>query len=139
MAVSIVRLGTERAKDEGMRIGTVHRPPRGVPKSEYASRNWYDVWFPNLAPRIETIKLAQNAKTPAQWAAFAKKYRAEWRLPKTGTLSSCWPRCLIRPIFPSGATVRMRPSAIVRYYASYLPKRGLNCGFERFECCYVLY
>src|SRR5690606_8887380 len=61
MVVRVVRLGTDRAVDEGLRIGTVRRPPRGVPKSEFASRNWYDVWFPNLAPSVETMKQAQQA------------------------------------------------------------------------------
>jgi uncharacterized protein YeaO (DUF488 family) len=77
MAVRIVRLGSPRAEGEGTRIGTVRRPPRGVPKSEFASRDWYDVWFPNLAPSIATMKLGQAAETPAQWSAFARKYRAE--------------------------------------------------------------
>ena len=77
MTVRVVRLGTPRAKNEGLRIGTVRRPPRGVPKSEFASQDWYDVWFPNLAPSVETMKLGQQAETPAQWAAFRKKYRAE--------------------------------------------------------------
>ncbi len=81
MAVRIVRLGTPRAKDEGLRIGTVRRPPRGVPKSEFASGDWYDVWFPNLSPSAETVKFAQSAQTPAHWAAFAKKYRAEMAAP----------------------------------------------------------
>jgi len=81
MAVRIVRLGTPRARGEGTRIGTVRRPPRGVPKSEFASRDYYDVWFPNLAPSLETMKAAQAATTPAQWAAFARKYRAEMAAP----------------------------------------------------------
>ncbi|MCX5819702.1 MAG: DUF488 family protein [Deltaproteobacteria bacterium] len=82
MTVSIVRLGTARTEGEGTRIGTVRRPPRGVPKSEFASQNWYDVWFPNLAPSAETMKLGQEASTPAQWAAFIKKYRAEMATPE---------------------------------------------------------
>ena len=82
MAIRVVRLGSQRAEGEGLRIGTVRRPPRGVPKAEFASQNWYDVWFPNLAPSIETIKLGQNAKTPAQWARFIKKYRAEMAIPQ---------------------------------------------------------
>jgi uncharacterized protein YeaO (DUF488 family) len=82
MTVSIVRLGTARAEGEGTRIGTVRRPPRGVPKSEFALQNWYDVWFPNLAPSAETMKLGQEAKTSAQWAAFVKKYRAEMATPE---------------------------------------------------------
>ena len=81
MVVRIVRLGSPRAEGEGPRIGTVRRPPRGVPKAEFASQNWYDSWFPNLAPSVETMKLGQEAGTPAQWAAFAKKYRAEMAEP----------------------------------------------------------
>lgn len=81
MTVRIVRLGTPRAKDEGVRIGTVRRPPRGVPKSEFAKRDYYDVWFPTLAPSLATMKLGLAAKTPAQWAKFAKKYRSEMAKP----------------------------------------------------------
>ncbi len=77
MVVRVVRLGTARVADEGLRIGTVRRPPRGVPKVEFASQNWYDVWFPNLAPSAETVKHGQAAESPAQWAAFKKKYRSE--------------------------------------------------------------
>ncbi len=79
MSVRVVRLGSPRAPDEGLRIGTVRRPPRGVPKAEFAAQDWYDVWFPNLSPSAETVKLAQAAQTPAQWAAFRKKYRAEMK------------------------------------------------------------
>jgi len=82
MSLRIVRLGSRRAPDEGLRIGTVRRPPRGVPKSQYAAQNWYDVWFPNLAPSAATIKLAQSATTPRQWAAFARKYKAEMSAPE---------------------------------------------------------
>ena len=81
MAIRIVRLGTARAHDEGLRIGTVRRPPRRVPKSAYASQNWYDVWYPILAPSPQTVKLAQNAHTAQEWARFAKRYRAEMRAP----------------------------------------------------------
>ena len=77
MSIRIVRLGTLRADGEGLRIGTVRRPPRGVPKTEFASQNWYDVWYPNLAPSAETMKLGQEAETPAQWSAFMRKYKAE--------------------------------------------------------------
>ena len=81
MVIRVVRLGTKRSTNEGTRIGTVRRPPRGVPKAEFASQNWYDVWFPNLAPSVETMKLGQEAKTPAQWTAFTRKYRAEMATP----------------------------------------------------------
>jgi uncharacterized protein YeaO (DUF488 family) len=77
MAVKIVRLGTARSPSEGLRIGTVRRPPRGVPKTEFASGNWYDVWYPNLAPSVETMKLGQSVESDKDWAAFSKKYRAE--------------------------------------------------------------
>ncbi|MDM0103586.1 DUF488 family protein [Variovorax sp. J22R24] len=80
MSIRIVRLGSERAPGEGLRIGTVRRPPRGVPKAEFASRNWYDVWYPNLAPSVETMKMAQDAQAsgvPAEWTAFGRKYRSE--------------------------------------------------------------
>ena len=77
MPLRIVRLGSARAPDEGTRIGTVRRPPRGVPKSEHASRNYYDVWFPNLAPSAEAVKLGLSAATEKEWRAFARAYRTE--------------------------------------------------------------
>ena len=81
MAVRIVRLGTERERNEGLRIGTVRRPPRGVSKSRFASENWYDVWFPNLAPSPEIMQEAKAATTSRQWAVFFKKFRAEMAAP----------------------------------------------------------
>ncbi|WP_035054522.1 DUF488 domain-containing protein [Andreprevotia chitinilytica] len=82
MAIRIVRLGSARSADEGTRIGTVRRPPRGIPKAEFATQNWYDVWYPNLAPCAETLKLGQAAATSADWAAFTRKYRAEMATPE---------------------------------------------------------
>lgn len=81
MAIHIVRLGTARSPGEGLRIGTVRRPPRGVPKADFASGNWYDVWYPNLAPSAETMKLGQDAATPAEWSAFTRKYKSEMAQP----------------------------------------------------------
>jgi len=81
MSLHIVRLGTPRLPNEGLRIGTVRRPPRGVPKSEFSKQNWYDVWFPNLSPSLPLMKQALAAKTPAQWSAFVKKFRAEMAAP----------------------------------------------------------
>lgn len=81
MSVSIVRLGTPRRRGEGIRIGTVRRPPRGVPKAKFASDDWYDVWFPNLAPSIETMKIGLAAESPADWSKFARKYKAEMAAP----------------------------------------------------------
>lgn len=82
MVIRVVRLGSPRLKDEGTRIGTVRRPPRGVPKSAFASQNWYDVWFPNLAPSVPTMKAAQAATTPGAWQAFGRKYRREMATPE---------------------------------------------------------
>lgn len=77
MTIRIVQLGTPRHPGEGLRIGTVRRPPRGVPKTEFASGNWYDVWYPNLAPSAELVKQAQAAVSPREWAAFVKLFRGE--------------------------------------------------------------
>jgi uncharacterized protein YeaO (DUF488 family) len=77
MAVKIIRLGTPRSDGEGLRIGTVRRPPRGVPKAEFASQDWYDVWYPNLAPSAETMKAGQEAESDKDWKAFSRKYRSE--------------------------------------------------------------
>lgn len=82
MSIRIVRLGTPRTRNEGPRIGTVRRPPRGVPKERFASDDWYDTWFPLLSPAAETVKLALDAQTPAQWARFVKRYRSEMRQPE---------------------------------------------------------
>ena len=84
MSVRVVRLGTPRLPGEGTRIGTVRRPPRGVPKAQFSKQNWYDVWFPNLAPSVETMKLGQGAASPAQWSAFTRKYKAEMGAPEAG-------------------------------------------------------
>ena len=81
MSLRVVQLGTPRLRGEGLRIGTVRRPPRGVPRERFSSDDWYDVWFPNLAPSVETMKLGQQAKTAAQWSAFGRKYRAEMAEP----------------------------------------------------------
>jgi uncharacterized protein YeaO (DUF488 family) len=79
MAIRIVRLGTNRARGEGLRIGTVRRPPRGVPKSKFSSGNWYDVWLPDLSPGEATVKIAQKAETDAEWRAFARRYEKEMK------------------------------------------------------------
>ena len=82
MAVRIVRLGSDRVAGEGLRIGTVRRPPRGIPKAEFSSQNWYDVWFPNLSPSAETLKIAKDVQSDKEWRAFEKKYRAEMATPE---------------------------------------------------------
>ena len=81
MSVRIVRLGTPRGANEGTRLGTVRRPPRGVPKKDFARLDWYDVWFPVLAPSAATMKLGLAVETEQQWKSFARKYRAEMASP----------------------------------------------------------
>ena len=86
MSIRIVRLGSARLPDEGLRIGTVRRPPRGVPKTEFATRDFYDVWLPDLAPSEELVKLGQGAASEKDWVAFAKKYRTEMKRPEAARL-----------------------------------------------------
>jgi len=81
MSVRIVRLGTPRHPREGLRVGTVRRPPRGVPKTRFARDDWYDVWFPNLAPSLETMKQGLAARTAGEWTGFRRKYLAEMSRP----------------------------------------------------------
>lgn len=82
MAIRVLRLGTQRARGEGLRIGTVRRPPRGVPKSKFASGNWYDVWFPNLAPSQQVIDAYHADPSDRGWATLVRKYRAEMAKPE---------------------------------------------------------
>jgi len=104
MTIRIVRLGTNRSRGEGLRIGTVRRPPRGIPKSEFASQNWYDVWLPNIAPTSELMKLGKVAKSDKEWAAFVRKYRTyQWAV-----------------------TVKMRSAVTGSHYASYWLREGRN-------------
>ena len=84
MAITITRLGTSRSTQEGLRIGTVRRPPRGVPKAEFAKRDFYDVWLPNLSPSQKLVKLAlaaQKTKNKKAWAVFARRFRTEMKAP----------------------------------------------------------
>lgn len=81
MSVRIVQLGSPRESGEGTRIGTVRRPPRGVPKEEHASRDFYDVWYPNLAPSAETVNLGLSAKSAREWSDFVRAYRKEMSTP----------------------------------------------------------
>jgi len=79
--IRVVRLGTSRASSEGLRIGTVRRPPRGVPKALFAKQNWYDVWLPDLAPSEVLVKLGQRARDEKDWTHFARQYRKEMASP----------------------------------------------------------
>ena len=86
MAIFVVRLGTPRARGEGLRLGTVRRPPRGVPKREYAARDFYDLWLPDLAPSEALVKAALRASDERGWRSFAKRYRSEMRQPPRARL-----------------------------------------------------
>jgi uncharacterized protein YeaO (DUF488 family) len=84
--IRVVRLGSKRAPGEGLRLGTVRRPPRGVPKSRHASEDWYDVWLPDLAPAAKTVAMALGSETAADWGKFARQYRKEMARPEAGRL-----------------------------------------------------
>jgi uncharacterized protein YeaO (DUF488 family) len=86
MAIRVVRLGSPRTAGEGLRLGTVRRPPRGVPKAEHASRDFYDVWLPDLAPSESLVKEALHASDERAWSRFAKRYRAEMKRPEATRL-----------------------------------------------------
>ena len=86
MPIRIVRLGSPRSKGEGLSIGTVRRPPRGVPKAEFASRDFYDVWLPDLAPSEKLVALAQESRDARTWKAFERRYRAEMKRPEAARL-----------------------------------------------------
>jgi uncharacterized protein YeaO (DUF488 family) len=81
MTIRIVRLGTPRARGEGLRIGTVRRPPRGVPKERFAKDDWYDVWYPNLAPSLAIMKIALAAETDREWNTFVRRFHREMAKP----------------------------------------------------------
>lgn len=82
MAIGVVRLGSPRTPSEGLRLGTVRRPPRGVPKAEFATRDFYDVWLPTLAPSQELVTLALQSQDERTWKAFERRYRAEMNKPE---------------------------------------------------------
>jgi uncharacterized protein YeaO (DUF488 family) len=86
MAIRVVRLGSPRVPDEGLRLGTVRRPPRGVPKAEHASRDFYDLWLPELAPSETLVKQALHASDERAWHAFSRRYRAEMKRPEAARL-----------------------------------------------------
>jgi uncharacterized protein YeaO (DUF488 family) len=86
MAIRIVRLGSPRGNGEGLRLGTVRRPPRGVPKAEFASRDFYDVWLPALSPSADLLKQGQDARDDKDWSSFVRKFRSEMAAPETARL-----------------------------------------------------
>jgi uncharacterized protein YeaO (DUF488 family) len=86
MAILIVRLGSPRQEGEGLRVGAVRRPPRGIPKSEWASRNFFDVWFPNLAPSEALLKRFRPIEDDRHWRQFERSYRSEMKRPENKRL-----------------------------------------------------
>ncbi len=83
MAIRIIRLGSPRERGEGLRVGTVRFPPRGVPKAELGKRGFYDVWFPNLAPSAALVRQARSTESDRDWNAFVRRYRAEMKSPES--------------------------------------------------------
>ena len=86
MTLRVVRLGSARGENEGLRLGTVRRPPRGVPKERHAADDWYDVWLPQLAPSSQLVSRARSADTESEWRAFAREYRREMAEPDNARL-----------------------------------------------------
>jgi uncharacterized protein YeaO (DUF488 family) len=86
MAIRVVRLGSPRAPGERLRVGTVRRPPRGVPKAEHATRDFYDVWLPDLAPSERLVKEGLHASDERAWRGFARRYRSEMKRPEAARL-----------------------------------------------------
>jgi len=86
LAIRVVRLGTPRARGERLRVGTVRRPPRGVPKTEFAARDFYDVWLPDVAPSEPLVQAALRATGDGQWRSFVRRYRGEMKRPEASRL-----------------------------------------------------
>ncbi len=115
MAIRVVRLGTPRQDDEGLRLGTVRRPPRGVRKEDFGRRDYFDVWVPELAPSAPLVSWALSEPlTPKRWARFVRRYRAEMRKPAAQRLITLLAVLSAHRVFPWAATVPMSPSAIGR-------------------------
>ena len=103
MSVCIVRLGTPRHPDEGLRIGTVRKPPRGVRKADYASRDYFDLWLPELAPSAPLVSLALSKPfTPQRWAVFRRRYRREMRQPAAQRLIALFAALSLQTNFSVG-------------------------------------
>ena len=127
MSIRIVRLGSPREAGEGVRIGTVRRPPRGVPKSEYAKRDFYDVWLPNLSPSQELMKEGKNAKDEASWAKFKKRFRSQVNEGETGKILDLLAALSHQNNFLWDVTVKMRKNATDRSSESCFWSAGQAC------------
>ena len=126
MAIRVVRLGTPRQDGEGLRLGTVRRPPRGVRKQDLARRDYFDVWLPELAPSAPLVSWALSEPlSPRRWATFARRYRAEMRKPPAQRLIALLAALSARQDFRWVATVRMSPVVTGRYCESCSVTPGL--------------
>lgn len=126
MPIAIVRLGQRRAPGEGVRIGTVRRPPRGVPKAEWARRDFYDVWLPNLAPSEALVKFAQAAKTQAQWKAFKRRYVSEMKEPDKARLLDTFAALSHHAAFAMGCYCEDEAHCHRSVLRQLLTERGVN-------------
>jgi uncharacterized protein YeaO (DUF488 family) len=122
MSIRVVRLGTPREKAEGLRIGTVRRPPRGAKKERLAADDWYDVWLPQLSPSADLVKKAQSATTPKEWAAFAKRYRTEMSEPDNARLISLLAAMSQEVHFAVGCYCPREPLPIAPFSARFSPR-----------------
>jgi uncharacterized protein YeaO (DUF488 family) len=115
MAIRIVRLGTARHPEEGLRIGTVRRPPRGVRKADFARRDYFDAWLPELAPSASLVTwVFSQPLTPKRWSAFAQRYRREMQTPGHDGSLSYWQRYRRKQIFRWAATAKTKADVIDR-------------------------
>ena len=122
MAIRIVRLGTPRAHDEGLRLGTVRRPPRGVAKAQLAARDFYDVWVPEAAPSEALLKAAkQSIDDSARWKTFVRRYRAEMKRPESGRLLDS-ARSAVASHQPLGRVLLRERSSLSSIHSSRAPR-----------------
>jgi uncharacterized protein YeaO (DUF488 family) len=127
MSIRIVRLGDPRNADEGLRIGTVRRPPRGVPKAEIASRNFYDVWLPDLAPSEALLKRIKPADVEQHWRAFTRSYRLEMKQPAQRRLLELLAALSQRTNFPVGCYCADESHCHRSILSELLVERGARC------------
>lgn len=134
MAITVVRLGSPRTPGEGLRIGTVRRPPRGVPKTEYAARDLYDVWLPNLAPSEALLKTAPG-EDERGWATFARRYRAEMKTPDAAHLLDVLAALSHQTDFAVGCYCAREERCHRLVLRELLRERGPRCGTDTTPGC----
>lgn|SRR5208337_3661906 len=128
MPITIVRLGSQRKANEGLRLGTVRRPPRGVPKSEYAKRDFYDVWLPNLSPGQELMKEGQSVQDEKSWSIFERKFRSEMNESDAGKILDLLAALSHRTDFSLGCYCKDENRCHRSILRQLLAERGANFG-----------